>query len=168
VAAHEGGCGGLAGQVSGGAGSLCRSAAPRLAGQVSGDAGRAVQVSGDAGRAVQVSGDAGRAVLVSGDAARRAGSGRAADVWAKARPRRGGVGASMSGQICTGTKAGPGLAEGLLEVQAVEVTGRTSPPGPAGRAEGDSLDAGEYSAFFNRSFNGGDLRAPLYKGPLVQ
>jgi hypothetical protein len=106
------GVAGWLGQVSGGAGSLRRSAAPRLAGQVSGDAGRAV--------------------LVSGDAARRAGSGRAADVWAKARPRRRGVGASMSGQICTGTKAGPGLAEGLREVQAVEVTGPNEPAG-AGR-----------------------------------
>jgi hypothetical protein len=36
------------------------------------------------------------------------------------------------------------------------------------RAGGNSPDAEGYSAFFDRSFSGGNLRGPLYKGPLVQ
>jgi hypothetical protein len=57
------------------------------------------------------------------------------------------------------------MGVGDLRTQGSEVTGLI---GAGGSARGNSPDVEGYTASFNPSFSGGNLRAPLYKGPLVQ
>jgi hypothetical protein len=102
---------------------------------------------------------------------RRAGHGRcgspcgaAGGVWARTRHGTA-VGHDRLGSSA-GTKARWASREGSGDRRSVGVTGRNEiRPGSVGRAEGNSPDAGEYSAFFNRSFNGWQSARASVQGP---
>jgi hypothetical protein len=180
----RGGGGGFAVQVrSGGRGSPCRSrAVAGLAVQVASGGGarragrgrwracgagrgwrRGLAVGGRrrCGVGVPVTGDAGsacRSLAMRPALRQREGSGPGP---ATARP---------SGHDCLGSSAGTEARrpspEGSGNCGSVEVTGRNEiRPGSVGRAEGNCPDAGEYSAFFDRSFNGWQSARASVQGP---
>jgi hypothetical protein len=155
---------GLAVRAIGGAALRCRSAGVWACGAGHRRCGLAVRVSGGAGLPREAAGKV--------------------EALGQGRPRHGCRGMSVWPGLYSQSGAprkAPGGA-GPSRYQACSI--RAGRPGPA---EHNSPDAQEYSAFFDRlfngaicarlgtrallsdrSFSGGNLRAPLYKGPLVQ